>query len=260
MNKTTIKAFLAVTFISFVFAQTVAADVVEESFTVSPGGTLIVDTDAGSIEVETHNKNTVEVKVERRGESEDNFKLSISQSGNDVIVDGDKESSSWFSYGSSKVHFEITVPKEYDVDLDTNGGSLSIESLVGEVDARTSGGSIKLGEIKGNVDVKTSGGSIRVEDVAGEIDAHTSGGSIKVSFSEQPSGDSKLTTSGGSVTAYLHDSVAVDLSAKTSGGSVSSEIDVNGTLKRNKIEGTINGGGPDLILRTSGGSVRVKDL
>ena len=58
MNKTTIKAFLAVTFISFVFAQTVAADVVEESFTVSPGGTLIVDTDAGSIEVETHNKNT----------------------------------------------------------------------------------------------------------------------------------------------------------------------------------------------------------
>jgi len=59
---------------------------------------------------------------------------------------------------------------------------------------------------------------------------------------------------------YLVPSVALDLYAKTSGGRVSSEFDVSGSVKKTKIEGEINGGGPKLFLKTSGGSVRVKTL
>jgi DUF4097 and DUF4098 domain-containing protein YvlB len=115
-----------------------------------------------------------------------------------------------------------------------------------------------LGKIRGDVDVKTSGGSIRVDEVSGTINAHTSGGSITAIISQQPLGDSRLTTSGGSVSASLAPSIAVDLTASTSGGRVSSEFEVDGSVKKTRITGKVNGGGPKLVLKTSGGSVRIK--
>ena len=75
-----------------------------------------------------------------------------------------------------------------------------------------------------------------------------------------PTKDSKVKTSGGSITAYLAEDVAVTLSAKTSGGRVSSEFVVDGKTTKRSIEGDINGGGPDLVLKTSGGSVRIKEI
>jgi len=79
-------------------------------------------------------------------------------------------------------------------------------------------------------------------------------------MSEQPQGDSRLTTSGGSVTAYLEASIAVDLSASTSGGRVHSQFDINGSVSKKRIDGEVNGGGPRLVLKTSGGSVNIKKL
>ena len=90
--------------------------------------------------------------------------------------------------------------------------------------------------------MQTSGGAIRVEEVVGNIDAYTSGGSINATISKQLSDDCRLRTSGGSVTVYLVSDIAVDLDASTSGGRVKSEFDVDGLVKKQKIRGKINGG------------------
>lgn len=232
-----------------------------ESFAVSAGGMLYLDTDTGSIEIESHDQSAVEVVVKRRGLSAEEFEVTFEQDGDDLKVKGDKKGIGGFiSFGASGVHFVVKVPRQYNVDLETSGGSIELSDLQGKVNAYTSGGSIQLGKITGDVNVKTSGGSIKVDEVVGNIKGHTSGGSIRVRLSSQPTADSRLTTSGGSITAYLLPSIAVNLEAKTSGGSVSSDFNVNGKSKRSKIEGIINGGGPELYLKTSGGSVRVKKL
>ena len=246
---------LSLMFVSFAIAK---SDDVSQSFDVAPGGTLNLDSDSGSVEVESHNKNTVEVTVENRS-SDDGFTVNFKQSGNDVSVIGEREKSSWFGQ-SSRVRYTIKVPQDYNVTLQTGGGSIDLSDLNGEVDVRTSGGSISLGKIRGDVQAKTSGGSIRVDEVAGNIVAHTSGGSIKATLTKQPTADCKLTTSGGSITAYLASDVVVNLYAKTSGGGVSSDFKVNGYFSKKKLEGEINGGGPELHLKTSGGSVRVKEI
>lgn len=144
----------------------------------------------------------------------------------------------------------------------TSGGSISIGNTTGPVEARTSGGSIALAKVEGEVLARTSGGGIRIEDATGGIDASTSGGSITAQISRQPRGDSKLSTSGGSVVVTLAPSVAVELDAKSSGGGVSSDlpITIRGSQDSNAIQGQINGGGPRLVLRSSGGGVRVKSL
>jgi len=208
-------------------------------------------------------KNTVLIEVNINGRDEDKMKVDFKMKGNDVIITGDLERNgfSFFNNHSRlKVKYTITVPEQYNLDLDTSGGSIDIDNLYGKIDAYTSGGSITLAHIHGDIDVKTSGGSIDVDDVTGKINAHTSGGSIRVKLFKSPTGDSKFSTSGGSIRAYLAKDIAVDLLAKTSGGRVSSELDVNGTIKKRRIEGSINGGGPELIFKTSGGSVRINEL
>jgi hypothetical protein len=144
----------------------------------------------------------------------------------------------------------------------TSGGSILIGGTTGEVEARTSGGSITLSRVGGNVVAHTSGGGIRIEGLMGSVDASTSGGSIHAELLRQPSRDSRLSTSGGGLVVTMADRIAVDLDARASGGGVTSDVPVTviGTQDDDELHGKINGGGPKLVLRTSGGGIRVKKM
>lgn len=157
----------------------------------------------------------------------------------------------------------ITVDgAQASVNAHTSGGGITIGDTAGEVEARTSGGSITITSAKGDVFARTSGGGIRIEDASGKVDASTSGGSINARLSAQPRGDSRLSTSGGGVTVTLASGIAVELDARASGGGVRSDVPITvvGKQDDDSIQGSINGGGPKLVLRTSGGGIRVKNL
>jgi len=143
---------------------------------------------------------------------------------------------------------------------ETSGGSIRLNQVGGEVSAKTSGGRIRIGETAAAVEARTSGGSINIESAGGAVFARTSGGSVEVGFAGQPDGDSELRTSGGSVTAYLNDDVQANINASTSGGRVTSDIPgvaPENSTGRSNLEQALNGGGPELVMRTSGGSVRI---
>lgn len=148
------------------------------------------------------------------------------------------------------------------VSAHSSGGSIRIGDTDGSVEARTSGGSITLARVDGDVFARTSGGGINIEDATGKVDATTSGGSIHANLSKQPRGDSRLSTSGGGVTVTLASGIAVDLDARASGGGVRSDVPITvmGRQDDDSLSGVINGGGPKLVLRTSGGGIRVKPM
>jgi hypothetical protein len=63
------------------------------------------------------------------------------------------------------------------------------------------------------------------------------------------------------VTATVDKSAAFRLDASTSGGSVDAQgltMTLEGRTRRNRLAGDVNGGGPLLKLRSSGGGVAVK--
>ncbi|MFC2142611.1 DUF4097 domain-containing protein [Acidobacteriota bacterium] len=317
MNQHARKSYLAILIlagISVILSGTAYAnieDTIEKSFTVKPGGTLNVDTKRGSIEVEGHRGNTVEVQVIREVKTSDKedarkilekFQVEFDQRGDDVTITATYDEKNILKKVLNdinkklRVKFVISVPDEYNVDLHTSGGSIGVRGLegmvksrtsggslafdgiTGDIEGRTSGGSIKIGNVEGSADIHTSGGSITIEKAFGEVDAHTSGGSItvhevmgtiqadtsggsiKAYISRQPESSCRLTTSGGSVTVYMADDVSVDVNARTSGGRVNTEfpVTVQGEIKRSNLEAKINGGGPELYLRTSGGSIHLK--
>ncbi len=302
---------------------------IERSFQVAPSGRLMVDTDRGSIEVRTADRDYVDVEIERkvkRGgkwsveEVLEDFAITFNHGDGEVAIRAKYDRKNLWQWNRERnrlrIKFLITVPQRYNVDLKTSGGGISVEDLEGEVRGQTSGGGLRFGKIKGpvwgrtsggsiklegtqgdadvktsgggitignvegavqaitsggsiridkatgSVNVKTSGGSITVKEVMGDITAKTSGGSIKTYISRQPEEDCSLETSGGSVTAYLVEDIAVDVDARTSGGHVSTDVPITvvtqGKISKNRLQGAINGGGPLLKLRTSGGGVRLR--
>ncbi len=252
-------ALLAVT----VLAANIYANTINKEFNVADVGLLKIATDIGSIDIDSHDKNTVLIEVNINGKDEDKMDISFKNKGDDVTIIGEFERNgfSFFNdHNRLKVKYTITVPQDYNIDLNTSGGGISIEDLNGDINAHTSGGSISLTHVNGEIDINTSGGSINADDVKGIISAHTSGGSINAKLYKTPTADSKFSTSGGSINAYLAKNIAVDIYAKTSGGRVRSEFNVNGTVKKNSVVGEINGGGPELSFTTGGGSVRLNEL
>lgn len=191
------------------------------------------------------------------------------------------------------IQIRAKVPAQLVSDLRAHGGSISVGDMKGEVIARTSGGSLHFGNLGGPVNgetsggsitllhsqgraiLHTSGGSIRIEEAAGDVNAETSGGSIHVVRTggrvvAHTSGGSvtighaanavDAEASGGGITVAMSSNAAFQLDASTSGGGVHSDFTVIGAVNdrgRHSLRGSVNGGGPLLHLRTSGGGIRI---
>jgi hypothetical protein len=145
-----------------------------------------------------------------------------------------------------------------DARAETSGGSITAEDGTGNLEVDTSGGSIRVHKHRGEVRAETSGGSIRLEEIEGNVDAETSGGSIRATLLAPPTAECRLSTSGGGITVNLPADAAFAVDAETSGGGVRSDFEVAGSApgkKTQRLRGAVNGGGPLIRLRTSGGSI-----
>jgi DUF4097 and DUF4098 domain-containing protein YvlB len=169
--------------------------------------------------------------------------------------------------------------------LETGGGDIQVDRCSGLVKASTGGGSIDLGEIGGKADIETGGGSIRLTSATGSVHAETAGGTIElngvpsaraetgaggiiakfVSSSDIPT-VSVLETSVGDIVVYLSSSLKINIRASievANGHSIHSDfpefkVTTEGGdwgPKSVSAEGTLNGGGPTLKVRTTTGDI-----
>jgi hypothetical protein len=284
---------------------------VEKIFTVQPGGNLKATTQGGDITVKTSDSPEVRILVKQviRASTEQEadeilskLALTMEQSGNDVIAESKYEKrgpGKWFgNWPPVSVSFEVTLPKNFNVNLNTSGGDIAVGSLNGNVRARTSGGDLEFARIDGDIDagtsggdivlkegtaraklntsggdiaidraggpteVSTSGGDIRINSVAQLLSASTSGGDIHAAITESLKQDTVLSTSGGDVDVELVKGTGFQLDASTSGGDVNASgltITIEkGGTGKSKLVGAVNGGGHLLKLRSSGGDVNVR--
>lgn len=241
------------------------SDTIQRTFEVAPGGTLILEADRGSLTLEGGATDTMEVVVDRRvtrGRDDQaadllrRHQVTFSQDGAIVRVESDLEGESTWRWRAPQLEIDIRVrlPREFNVEARTAGGSVTASNLRGQLDLRTSGGSLRLESLGGTVKARTSGGSIRADALDGNVNLHTSGGSIHV---EGATGERlQVTTSGGSI--HL-DRVTVPADAKTSGGSITIR-ESRAPLTANTSGGAINASldtapAADVSLRSSAGSI-----
>jgi hypothetical protein len=160
------------------------------------------------------------------------------------------------------------VNSKNQITLKTSGGSIKAQNCSGNINLSTAGGSLSLNDLDGTIDAHTSGGSVSANNISGELITHTSGGSIGL---QNISGSVDASTSGGSINATLV-KVGKYISLDNSGGSINLKMpnqglnlnlrankirinqltNFNGSKDDDNVNGTINGGGVPVKVRTNG--------
>ena len=145
-----------------------------------------------------------------------------------------------------------------DVRLNSSGGGVTLEEAHGRVYAHSSGGGVHLENIHGDVEAGSSGGGVSVTGEAGYVKAKSSGGSVRVNIGRL-SKELYLESSGGGVDAVIRDGGNLGLDLDLSSGKVNIDLrNFSGKSEKDRVKGTMNGGGIPVYMRASGGSVNVR--
>jgi DUF4097 and DUF4098 domain-containing protein YvlB len=217
-------------------------DTIEKEFKVAMGKKLELDLKTGgTIDITGWDKELIHFNIRLGGRDARDSKVDFDETPAGVRV---------YSYqtGHSRNHstnlrFEIKVPRKFDIEIESNGGGISIANVEGTMRGRTMGGRLDLTGLKGYVDLKTMGGEISVtnSDLDGEV--KTNGGRVLI---QDVTGDLKGSSLGGqmirkNVTNRRGDSTKDRVHISTMGG----DIDVDDAPS-----------GAD--VQTMGGNIRIR--
>jgi DUF4097 and DUF4098 domain-containing protein YvlB len=143
---------------------------------------------------------------------------------------------------NASVTYDITVPRTMSLDIDDTNGA------------------IEVSDVQGSHKISTTNGHITLARCAGDVDAETTNGGIKAELLTVTPGKSvRLETTNGGITLAAPPSLAAQIDAANTNGSINTELPVTSThTGRHALRGTINGGGPELRLRTTNGSIDIR--
>lgn len=122
-----------------------------------------------------------------------------------------KASNGWSFIGSKWVDFDITVPRNADLELKNDAGSITVDGIAGQISCSTDAGSVKVTNTW----------------LCGKSNLKTDAGTITFSGALDPNGSYQMSTDAGTVSVTLPPNASFHLDAKTDVGSISSDFPLN---------------------------------
>jgi TonB family protein len=241
------------------------------------GLTLHLNSDLGSVHVVPLDRSAppvvryaVRIETDARGtlaqELLDRYSLSARSTPAGVEISGNLPAQTSPNSANSPqfwVHFEISVPPSYSLDINTGAGDIRTGNIGGTASLITQGGNIFTGNIgvygarnialgRPVARLETQGGHIHVQDVAGDLSAFTAGGHI---VTGNVAGDATLRTGGGHITAA---GIGGRAELSTEGGNIT-------VGRAGSVVGVKTGGGQidfgevhgSVRAQTGGGGIRI---
>jgi len=235
---------------------------VQQQAPLDPGSTIVAQTSFGSVTItgaDVTDCNVVaQIRVQAPTEQEareiaEQVKIKLEPVGKTLTVKAEKPPKK--RRRSISISYDITVPKQTNVECGSSFGAIKLTNISGNVKGKTSSGSISAEDIQGsaqlntsfgsvtckgisgdNINVKSSSGSITAESIEGSFQLETSFGSI--TCKDISGGDVKLKTSSGKI--KLSNGSFGDCDAHTSFGSLTADELKGSSLKLHSGSGSIN--------------------
>ena len=264
----------AVREITEVYDIATLADLTVES---SNGEVIVTSAETTSVSVVARLRSRADTlgKAEERVNS---LSIEMVQTGDNVLLRYRSSDQSLDVRKYSGVSFEVTVPAQADVTVDTSNGSITVSGIEGEFKLDTSNGSIDLNDLvgvvyadtsnggidvdgfRGELDLETSNGVIDIEDVEALVDARTSNG--RINFSGVLVGDHhSLRTSNGAIEVKVNVNTSLNFEASTNIGSISTNLPLVGDTEGHTWDAALNPPTTQTLeLRTSNGTIRIEGL
>ena len=141
----------------------------------------------------------------------------------------------------------------------TGSGGITASAVRGAVDARSGSGHIDVRQT-GEADVSVVTGSGGIDVIGARRAVHARAGSGTIEIEGRPAGNWDVETGSGGIRIDFPEDSAFNLNVRTGSGSINTThpLALLGTMSRNRLQGTVRGGGASVDLSTGSGSVRIE--
>ncbi len=260
-----------IAFSTFFLLCSLNARELEETFkkniSVDSATRLTVENRNGSIEVRSWDRDEIEIVAYKKVRADDRetaeslmdeLKITILETGDEIEVITEypdrhrKNNGGFFSwlmggFGNTNysVSYEIHVPKKFDLDIGSTNGRLEVL------------------DCSGRMRLETTNGKVIADDVSGSLRCKTTNGSINVSMLEvNETEEMSFKSTNGSIKLYLPEKIDAEIRARTTNGSISCDLPITEKYSRSKkkLEAIINDGGLMIYLKTTNGSIRIREI
>jgi DUF4097 and DUF4098 domain-containing protein YvlB len=271
------KRFLTVVFALTMLSRPASAGDLKREFHASKGKRLTMNIESGgAIIITGWEKELVTVDVDRHGADDKECRVDFRETPAGVSIESAYEGRR-HNY-STGMTFTLNVPRNFDLELETTGGAITIDGVEGKINGTTMGGALDLTRLKGILnlhtmggkitltksevdgEVQTNGGKVLLEDVVGNVKGHSMGGAVTYRNVTDRKGSSTgsqvvISSMGGELNV---DDAPYGADVQTMGG----DIDIRSAVKFVKAKtmgGDIHIGSIDgsVLAETMGGDVEV---
>jgi len=228
---------------------------VRESWTrtypLTAGGTFEVKNTNGRIQIDATDGSNIEVvaeKIARAGSDEGareavrRIEIAETVAPDRVLIDSTKSGAGFQINVSKRVDYVVKVPRTAQVKIETTNGDIEVTGLAGAFRAEATNGQIRGTGLENRAEVETTNGR------------------VSLAFAKLTEGGVSCTTTNGAVEVLLPPDVKANLTADVTNG----EIETGGLAltvvkhTRRHLEATVGGGGPQVRVETTNGSVSVR--
>ena len=260
------KILITLFFITFIFASITSASTLQETFKKQlkcDGRPLVeVKNSNGRIEVSSWDKKEIEIIAHIRVEGSDSkarkmldrIEIEIEQDADNFYVEtlvpkgiqGGNGFFSWIfgdNHSSYSVDYEINVPVESDLNLNTSNGRVTVEKITGKVR------------------MHSTNGKIEARDINGLLRCETTNGRIHADFIKVPSEEEMIfRTTNGSIKLYLPDEYGGYADLKTTNGHIESDFRLSDSYEKSRkskksYRGEFGDGDGSISCKTTNGSI-----
>jgi len=242
--------------VQFVFArdfrQTVEKNLTSEGireinvFTTN-GSIILTGWDKDTIAITAHKK--VDASPTEANKILNNIDLITTREGSTLIIKAESHEKSsknlldWLlglGIRNFQVDFEIFVPRNLNIVLNTTNGQLEVE------------------DIDGKLDLSTTNGDVNVLRASNVSEIHSTNGSVYAHYRTVPArGHIKISTTNGKIKCVLPRQAKCSITAYTNNGQIINELPTAKTRTTGKrsLEADCNGGGVEIDVRTTNGEI-----
>jgi hypothetical protein len=233
------------------FPTSEARDKWSRTYPLTAGGSFELHNTNGRIQVDATDGSNIEViaeKIARAGSDEGareavrRIEISETVAPDRVLIDSTKSSWGFQINVSKRVDYVVKVPRTAQVRIESTNGDIEVTGLGGAFRAEATNGMIRGTGLENRAEVKTTNGR------------------VSLAFAKLHEGGVSCSTTNGAVEVLLPTDVKANVTADVTNGEIETgglELTVIKHTRRH-LEATVGGGGPQVRVETTNGSVSVR--
>lgn len=260
-------AVLTFALVSSVASHAQSGKTWDKSYPVS--GRVVLDVTTGEASIHTTacgTCRTVTIHVDAHDQDLKDYKLEESGGGN-VVTFSLKRRDEYGWHGSHGRSPEVIVqtPTASDVTLKSGSGGTELSGVNGSINVTAGSGGVHVTDSTGRLRGSVGSGGFNAEGGFSQFHLHSGSGGVTVRLrpGQQMESDSSIEVGSGGVHLALPRDLHATVDATAGSGGFHSDIPMmtSGDMNHHHgVHGTMNGGGPELRIRTGSGSTRIDAL